>query len=166
MICKNCNLSQFNTKQINNNGLECSAKILLIVDYPNRVDETLGCIFSGEEDKIFQALLNDAFNIKNILPLNYMITSIVKCRPTDTMKGATREPTIAEILACMPKLMHTITKVKPKIILLSGDLVKRFYSKEFPDAYIIQPMGFLLKQGGVNSPWYRTNLRIILQSLK
>lgn len=165
MICTNCQLRKLNTKDIHNRGT-FPAKILLITEYPSVMDETIGKILSGKAKAVFESLLKDAFDIQNNIPLSYAITSIIKCRPTDKLKGPTREPKASEVLSCTLRLMRDIKKINPTIIFLSGKLVEQYYKKEFPDAYILQPMGFIARQGGQLSPWYKSNLRVILDALK
>ncbi len=165
MNCKDCGLKKVGTNIIHNNGSR-HAKILLITSRPSLVDEAKGRILSGDGQKMFEKLLNDAAKIQSNISLAYAVTSIIKCRPTDKANGDTRDPSPHEILCCTKRLMNDVSKINPKIIFISGKLVERYYSKEFPDARKIMPMSFLAKQGGESGPWYKSTLRIILEALK
>ena len=119
----------------------------------------------GPEGQLLEILFADAFRILKIEPLDIFVTSIVRCRPVDIKRGPTREPNSNEILACTNRVLTVMHKTRHKYIFLIGKVVQKFYKKEYPDAAVLQPIRFLLKQGGKASPWYNSNLRIILETL-
>ena len=163
--CTRCHLSKIAKRIVNNKGNR-NADILVISDNPSTTDELFGHILSGQEGKLLDAMFDDAFLNAGVLKEDIYITSCIRCRPTDTWRGETREPENAEILGCTYHVMNTVFKVKPRIIFLMGNVTEKYYQKEFTDAHTIHHVAFLLKQGGKASPWYQTNLRIIEEALK
>lgn len=165
MNCTACRLCQTRKRIVNVNG-PASARFILITDVPTKVDETLGKIFSGEEFKFFELMLSEVCQILDIVPMSFYIVPILRCRPTDKVKGKTREPDFTEILACTPNVMHELAKTNPRQIFLDGKLVDRFYKKEFPDAITLPSIKFLVEQGGTASAWYKTTQRLLIEGVK
>jgi len=165
MICKKCRLGIIDKGVIKNWG-SSKAPILVLIDNPSKVDESFGRLMFGPEGKLLQELFKDAFDALGIKPLHIYVTSIVRCRPTEAKREPTREPSSDEVLSCTQRLMGVLQKVKPKHIFLAGKIVERYYKKELPDAYGLQPIRFILKQGGKSSPWYLSSLRTIMEAIR
>lgn len=165
-ICTRCMLSTHAKRHISYRASAGKANIMFIVGYPNVSDEAIGKILSKKEIDLLELMLSEVAHIQASIPLSYIVVPMVLCRPTDSARGETREPDANEILACSWNVTHTYRRLKPKRIFLCGKLVERFYKKEIPESHTIQSFDFLLKQGGDNSPWYKTNLRIMMDALK
>lgn len=165
MICTRCPLSAIAKKPIENRG-DRKADVLIISDNPSQADEILENVLSGQDGKLLDMLFKDATDTLGIEPINYYATAMIRCRPTDTWRGETREPEYSEVLGCTYNLMNVVDKMRPRIIFLMGKLTDKYLKKEFPEAHTIQHISFLLKQGGKSSPWYNTNLRTIMEALK
>jgi len=144
---------------------------LVIIEMPTQADLVFGKFLTGQEGRLFNAMFEQASEGLPIEKRLYVITGMVRHRPYDIMLlkdklvKVGREPNAKEIIDGIPDVMSMYHKVKPKVIFLIGKTTERFYFKEFPDAYQLQPMNFLVKQGGANSPWYKTNLRMIEEAL-
>jgi uracil-DNA glycosylase family 4 len=163
MICTRCSLHK--TRRCITEPIGATnPSLLFISQYPSVAGEITGTTYAVRELKIIERLLQDALEPKPIP--TFQCVSIVLCRPTDTKYGTTREPRKEEILSCLSNIFTLITLARPKKIILIGNLVERYYAKEFPDAVKIQSLEFLLRQGGPMSAWYNMNVRTLSEALK
>ncbi len=103
--CHNCELPQAGSRPCFENG-DRQAELMLIGDLPpdREVEQMLGRMIAAMRFK----------------PKEVYATSIVKCRPPGG-----RRPDPAEITACIPYVQEQIKLVKPKIIVLLGELALR-----------------------------------------
>lgn len=165
MECNNCYLHTTRRNIVKNIG-NIKASILFIFEYPSRSDDVVGKICSGQDGRLLEMLLNDAFAALNIVPKEYFATSLLRCIPIDNKLDIIREPNEHEILACMFNLFKIINRMNFKHMFLVGKLAEKFLSKQLPGSVSLVPIGMLVKQGGIDSHWYKYNLRKIMEGLK
>jgi len=114
-VCKKCRLSKKRINAVPGEG-DSKAKLMFIGEAPGAKEDETGKPFIGMAGVFLDSLLKK-YKIKR---KNIFITSIVKCRPPDN-----RDPKQDEIKACKYFLNKQIKLIKPKIIVLLGDVVLR-----------------------------------------
>jgi DNA polymerase len=113
--CKKCRLSKKRINAVPGEG-DPRAKLMFIGEAPGAKEDETGKPFMGMAGVFLDSLLKK-FKIKR---KNIFITSIVKCRPPDN-----RDPKQDEIKACSYFLNKQIKLIKPKLIVLLGDIALR-----------------------------------------
>jgi len=88
-------------------------ELLVIGEAPGYYESISGVPFVGKAGKELDKILD-------FLGFNYVITNVVKYRPTDE-NGQDRKPTQEEVESWLPLLEEQISLYKPKVILLLGD---------------------------------------------
>lgn len=159
LSCKKCKLHLYRRNVVLGRGI-IPAKILFMGEAPGRSENLTGEAFVGRAGKILDQLIIDA-EINS-----FYIINVLLCRPTDYFQGGNREPEIEEVLFCMPNIMKIIKKVNPQIFVLLGKVSQRFYGEEFPEAIHLHHPAFLVRQGGIRSPYYQQNLRKLKEGLR
>jgi len=149
---------------VNNRGNPRSP-LVLIVDNPGESEEVLNSFMAGIEGRFLRSIFKEAFEEAGVNYMDFFVTGLLRCRPTNYLGGPTREPLPKEILACHGNLWESLDNTNPKHIFLVGSLVHDYLKKELPYAVMILPMKFLIKQGGKTSAWYRTTLTTIVEEL-
>jgi uracil-DNA glycosylase family 4 len=89
------------------------AQIMLIGQNPGAEEDKQGRPFVGRSGKY----LNKVLAVNNINRDTLFITSVVKCKTPGN-----RKPTKNEIKVCLPLLMEQIKSIKPKLIVLMGEV--------------------------------------------
>ena len=123
--CKNCNKCKL-AKGRNNVVIGCgnkNAKLMFIGEGPGADEDIQGIPFVGKAGK----LMNMAFAGVGINREEVYITNIVKCRPP-----MNRNPEKDEADACKEYLETQIELIKPKIIVLLGNVaLKNILGEEY-----------------------------------
>lgn len=120
--CKKCKLCQDRNKVVFGAGNK-EADIMFIGEGPGADEDLQGEPFVGKAGK----LMNMAFEIIGLKREEIYIANIVKCRPP-----ANRNPEEDEISACLNYLRNQVILVKPKIIVLLGNVaLKSILGKEY-----------------------------------
>ncbi len=120
--CKKCKLYKTRQKIVFGVGNK-NARLMFIGEGPGADEDRLGEPFVGRAGK----LMNMAFQIVGIKREEVYIANIVKCRPP-----ANRNPEEDECFACMNYLRNQVILVKPKIIVLLGNIaLKNILGKEY-----------------------------------
>ena len=120
--CRNCNLCQNRTNTVFGCGNK-NAKIMFIGEGPGADEDIQGIPFVGKAGK----LMNMAFAGMGINREEVYITNIVKCRPP-----MNRNPEKDEADACKEYLQTQIELIKPKIIVLLGNVaLKNILGEEY-----------------------------------
>ena len=161
MSCRKCKLHQFRRNMVKGRGV-IPADILFLGEAPGRSEDLIGEAFIGRSGKLLDKMIQDT----GIGDVSFYITNTVMCRPCDSRDSANREPSSSEVLACMSNIYLVINEVNPSIIILVGKVAEKYYGKEFPDACKIQHPAFILRQGGVKSPWYNLNVQKLKEAFK
>jgi len=105
-----------------------SDRVMIVGQAPGAVELTTGLPFSGRAGAELRRWLARAGIDEDHLPYR---TSMTKCFPGKAASGAgDRRPSPAEIALCAPWLEQEIALVRPKILLLVGQLaIERFIGK-------------------------------------
>lgn len=123
--CKKCRLWKTRKNAVPGEG-PADAKIMLIGQAPGRLEDETGRPFIGKAGKKLNQLLKYA----KISREKCFITSPVKCFPPNN-----RKPKPEELKACIPYLLEQIRIIKPKIIVLLGEIAtKALLDAEFREA--------------------------------
>lgn len=152
MECKLCNLCENCTRPVAgrpflDNGAS-PAEIMLIGDFPKREDITYGKPFS---DKLSIQLAN-LLNTSKLPADKIYITNLVKCRPV-APNGLDGRLKIANVQACQVHLIEEIATVNPKLIILFGDSVFRYF---YPNESFSDNRGKILSNNQFNIPTIAT----------
>lgn len=110
--CNKCSLCQNRKKAIFSSGNE-SAEVMFITDYPRDDEELAVDFFEGKSGKLLQqALIGLGINKEKIY-----FTSLVKCNVGNKVVKD------EEIKACIDYLRNQVVLIRPKIVVLMGDVV-------------------------------------------
>ena len=123
--CKNCNKCKLcaNRHNVVIGTGNRNAKIMFIGEGPGADEDLQGIPFVGKAGK----LMDRAFEGIGIKREEVYIANIVKCRPP-----ANRNPEDDETTACLNYLRNQVILVKPKIIVLLGNVaLKNILGKEY-----------------------------------
>ena len=120
--CNKCNLCN-NRKNIVFGTGNKNTKIMFIGEGPGAEEDMKGEPFVGRAGQ----LMDMAFQAVGIKREEVYIANIVKCRPP-----ANRNPEDDEAFVCLDYLRNQVMLVKPKIIVLLGDIaLKNILGKEY-----------------------------------
>lgn len=120
--CRKCKLCQERTNVVIGDGNK-NAELMFIGEGPGGDEDIQGIPFVGKAGK----LMNMAFKGVGINRENVYIANIVKCRPPKN-----RNPEDDEAKACLDYLRNQVILVKPKIIVLLGNIaLKNVLGKEY-----------------------------------
>lgn len=164
--CNGCSIAQRRRNRVVGRGV-IPADILFLGEAPGKAEDMLGEPFVGPSGKLLEQMIRDTATRMGLKGSpSYYITNSVWCRPfvQDEMDDAyleNREPTREEVLKCMPNVIKIARDVKPKIVVFIGKFAEKYYKKEFEISTRILHPAFLLRHGGMNSPYYLTTLRVL-----
>ena len=120
--CKKCKLAPTRKNVVIGVGNK-QADIMFIGEGPGADEDEQGIPFVGKAGK----LMNMAFQAIGIKREDVYIANIVKCRPPNN-----RPPEQDEATACLDYLRNQVILVKPKIIVLLGNVaLKTILGKEY-----------------------------------
>ena len=152
MECKLCNLCENCARPVAGRPFldtgASHAEIMLIGDFPKREDITYGKPFS---DKLSVQLAN-LLNTSKLPADKIYITNLVKCRPV-APNGLDGRLKIANVQACQVHLIEEIATVNPKLIILFGDSVFRYF---YPNESFSDNRGKILSNNQFNIPTIAT----------
>jgi len=119
LTCRGCPL--YGKKPVFGIG-PTNAELVIIGEAPGAEEEKYGSPFVGRSGQLLTSLLQKT----GIDRSKCFITNVVACRPTDANGNNTAPPTDA-IKMCSIRLDQELSKARPKIVLLLGNVaVKRF----------------------------------------
>ncbi len=120
--CKKCKLCQGRNNVVIGTGNK-TADLMFIGEGPGADEDAQGIPFVGKAGK----LMNTAFQGIGIKREEVYIANVVKCRPPNN-----RNPEDDEARACLDYLRNQVILVKPKIIVLLGNVaLKNILGKEY-----------------------------------
>jgi len=121
--CKKCPLWKTRKNTVPGEG-PVNTRIIFLGMAPGVEEDKLGKPFVGRSGKF----LNELLKIAKIKRKDVFVTSPLKCLPQPPIN---RKPTKKELEACCPYLKRQIEIIKPKIIILLGEVAfKIFFPKE------------------------------------
>jgi DNA polymerase len=123
--CRRCQLSNFRQCYVSHRGDE-KGDVFFIGMCPGANEDATGFPFVGDSGDILNMLLGES---KFDIP--YIISNIVACFPSDGPKTRDRkEPKQEEIIACASRLWMQLNSVRPKIIIVLGQVaLSMFYPR-------------------------------------
>ena len=120
--CKKCKLCQGRNNVVIGTGNK-TADLMFIGEGPGADEDAQGIPFVGKAGK----LMNTVFQGIGIKREEVYIANVVKCRPPNN-----RNPEDDEARACLDYLRNQVILVKPKIIVLLGNVaLKNILGKEY-----------------------------------
>lgn len=120
--CQKCKLYKARTNVVVGVGNQ-NADLMFIGEGPGADEDKMGIPFVGKAGK----LMNMAFQALEINRDEVYIANIVKCRPPNN-----RNPEPDEVQACLDYLRNQVILVKPKIIILLGNVaLKNILGQEY-----------------------------------
>lgn len=120
--CQKCKLYKTRTNVVVGVGNQ-NADLMFIGEGPGADEDKMGIPFVGKAGK----LMNMAFQALEINRDEVYIANIVKCRPPNN-----RNPEPDEVQACLDYLRNQVILVKPKIIVLLGNVaLKNILGQEY-----------------------------------
>lgn len=162
--CEECQIAGRRKNRVIGRG-DIPADVLFIGEAPGKAEDLLGEPFVGPSGKLLDVMVETATTRAGLQrPPSYFITNTILCRPyvleeEDDEYFENREPTKIEILKCMPYVMEIARNVNPQVVIFVGKIAEKYYSKEFEySARILHP-AFLLRFGGIQSPYYLSVIR-------
>lgn len=120
--CKKCKLCNTRKNTVFGSG-NVNSKVMFIGEGPGADEDSMGLPFVGKAGKLMdQAFLGVGINREDVY-----IANIVKCRPPNN-----RNPEKEEAFACMDYLRNQVMLIKPKIIVLLGNIaLKNILGEEY-----------------------------------
>ena len=153
--CQRCRLSAVRRHVVEGRGVK-PADILFIGEAPGTSEDLLGEAFVGASGKLLDQMIEHA----GLTDVPTYFTNTVLCRPADGRGASSREPREDEVLACRDNVLKIVLDCQPLVIILVGDIAEKYFSKTFEVTVVkIQHPSFLLRQGGVRSPYYMANVK-------
>jgi len=119
-VCKKCELYKNRTNAVFGKG-PVDANIMIIGEAPGRDEDLQGIPFVGVAGK----RLDDMLCAAGIEMSDVFITNVVKCRPPGN-----RNPQGYEIMKCNPYLIKQMEVIRPKVIVLLGNIALSLVSGE------------------------------------
>lgn len=142
------------------------AKVLFIGEAPGKSEDLLGQSFVGISGNLLNALIQSACEKLRIKIPSCFFINCVMCRPTNEKHGDNREPSFLEVMNCSKNVNLIIKMINPRIVVCVGKVAEKYYKKEFPYCYSIQHPSYILRQGGVNTPAFFHNVKLLYEALK
>lgn len=154
--------------------------VLFLGEAPGKDEDLFGEPFIGRagqlldqwiEDSKAELLTNHSDNGYEWRAAHYTfgITNVIACKPTDD-KGKIRPPNKEEAIACSRRLIDTIAAASPKLIILLGQVAKKYHKipagLENVPVVEIQHPAYVLRQGGIGSYSYDSNLLKLVEALE
>ncbi len=161
--CTRCELHQFRRKVCVGQG-DIPADLLFIGIGPGRSEDLRGITFIGKSGRILRTGIKRAAQLAGLekAPTSF-ITNLLACHPTDAIRGPNLDPEPHQVTACWPRVEEIEIRVKPKAVILLGNEVKNYYWRRFPEAFNLRHPSFIVHQGGIQTPEYRSFVRGLVE---
>jgi DNA polymerase len=122
--CKKCGLWRNRKNAVPGEGNK-KAKVMIIGQAPGKEEDNLGRPFVGASGKFLNRALEKLGKNRE----KFFITSVIKCFPPKN-----RKPTKKEIEACLPYTIEQIKLIKPRFILIFGEVAaEALLNKKFKE---------------------------------
>lgn len=116
--CTLCSLHKNTTKKVIGRG-SLTPSVLFIGEGPGKMEDKTGIPFVGPAGK----QLDKMIEYLELSKEDYAVINVVKCKTPNN-----RDPTKQEIEACKPFLNYQIESLKPKVIVLLGNIAEQAIS--------------------------------------
>lgn len=137
--CNLCELSKSRSNVVFGQG-NLNADIMFVTDSIANIEDELGKFYVG---KAGQLLIKMIENVLNVSVNEFYITSVTKCSPSNK-----KIININEVNICKPYLLKQIELIKPKLIVLLGDLSYKHLTSDNTD--FSQVRGKILKYNNID----------------
>lgn len=117
--CSNCDLCKNRTQLVFGHG-NLDAKIMLLGEAPGKHEDLGGKPFSGRAGELLTKII-DSLDLDR--QRDFWITNTVLCRPPQN-----RNPRNREIEACRERFERELKIVKPKVLVLMGNIPLLMYT--------------------------------------
>jgi len=162
--CRRCNLHTTRRNIVFGRGSH-KADIIFIGEGPGKSEDLIGLPFIGRSGKLLDETIKRAKELSRIpdtIFIDYYITNIVCCHPTNRFSGENRPPTKEEAYACYPRLLEQIEYINPKCVITLGKIPADF-CKELPYLqFNLYHPAFILRTGGTCSKYYQEYIRKLI----
>ncbi|MBN2799620.1 MAG: uracil-DNA glycosylase [Deltaproteobacteria bacterium] len=111
--CRRCPLAQSRQHIVFGEGAP-RAELVVLGEGPGAQEDATGSPFVGPAGQMLDKML---LNVLHLRREQVYILNVVKCRPPDN-----RNPSPAEVAACLPFAERQLRSIQPKIILLMGSV--------------------------------------------
>lgn len=152
--CTSCSLHKFRKKIVLGRGF-FPADVLIMGEAPGKTEDLLGEAFVGEAGKVLDSLLEES----HLNEFKFYIVNTVLCRPTDSIGGDNRQPSESEVFSCRQNVMSIINRVRPREVILAGDVSEAYYKNEFKHYTKIMHPAKILRYGGIHCAYFQDALR-------
>lgn len=115
--CRRCTLCRSRTRIVIDRG-NAQASILIISERPGNSEDVEGKAFVGRSGELLDKILASIGLDANT---DTLIANVVKCKPAED-----RAPTSEEATACLPFLEKQIALVRPRFVLLLGQVALKW----------------------------------------
>jgi DNA polymerase len=150
--------------------------VLFIGEAPGNDEDLCGLPFVGRSGAMLESWI--ALAREEGLKFTYGITNIVACIPKtldeETGKKGVRPPTKQEADACKLRLLTTIQRCSPSLIVVVGKTAKKYLripargmEKEYNTPVLeLQHPAYILRKGGRNSLEYKRNYLYLKEAIE
>ncbi len=119
--CHLCTLSKSRHNVVFGEGSE-DATLMIIGDFPNNSDDSIGKIFTGRTGEILTNMLEKVLGLGRD---EVYISNLLKCHALDT-----QDPSPTHTHTCYPYLLKEIELIQPSIIIAFGELAYQYLSND------------------------------------
>ncbi len=173
--CKDCNLHKGICNYVFYRG-KAPCDVLFIGEAPGSDEDMCGLPFVGRSGTVLDSFISTIR--EEGLKFTYGVTNIIACIPKSedpqTGKKGVRSPSKEEADACKLRLLTTIQKASPKLIVVIGKIAKKYLRipargmrKEYDTPVLeLQHPEYILSKGGRNSLEYKRNLLYLKEAIE
>jgi DNA polymerase len=147
--CTSCSLHKTRRNIVLGAG-DVPCEVMFIGEAPGLSEDVLGVPFIGASGKLLRSAIADSGAKCRIY-----FTNVLACHPPGDDGETNRKPTPSEIGTCLPRLLYTYFALRPQRVILLGETAKRYTLFHWPDASCLPHPAYVLRKGGVGSPYYR-----------
>jgi len=152
LSCTDCRLHKTRRRVVLGRG-DPHADIVIVGIGPGVSEDVIGKPFVGPSGRLLARAIDSAAKYVKFRPTLWM-DNLVACRPTWDIHGENRDPRSTELISCRPRLVNVVERIRPKRIVLLGQLTWEEGGKLFPDAEKLTHPAYVLRRGGVSTVDY------------
>lgn len=115
--CSLCDLSKSRKNLCFGYG-NLNSKIIFVSDSPGIIEDETGNPFEGKSGELLEKIINTVLGVDKS---EFFYTNLSKCKTPNN-----RLPTNEEIASCKPYLLQQIASIKPKLIVVLGEIPAKY----------------------------------------
>ena len=154
--CTKCKIGELCANHVFYRGV-IPCEILFLGEAPGENEDRKGYPFVGRAGYLLDKLISQS----GIDAFTYAITNTVMCRPTIGSQASNRQPSLAEVENCAPRVLDFISLAAPKVVVALGRVASSWVEENpdvFQDVVHLQHPSFILRKGGVHTPEFKVAL--------